>query len=128
MKYLFTFSLVLINTIVLSAEPRGRYYDDGDFSLGLASGKEVGLGVLIGIAAIVFGQLLIRVKSDSDKSDNVGICGCLGIILHGVGVISLLPLVHWIFTIASAIYSIGIPIIAVLVVIFFIIHLFSSKK
>lgn len=109
----------LCNGICLAAyEPRGRGYDPNPPNTGLPEGGEVFIGLLIGALAIVIGQLLVRVKDNETL-------GCIGVLLHIVGIVVLIPLIAWICAIGQVVLGlvIGISIIVAIIAL-----VFSKKK
>lgn len=109
----------ICNNICLAAyEPRGRGYDPNPPDLGLPEGREVFMGLLIGALAITIGQLLVRVKDNETL-------GCIGVLLHIVGIAALIPLIAWICAIGQMVLGIviGVGIIVVIIAL-----LLSKKK
>lgn len=122
-KFLTLLILLGVNFLCLLAEPSGRGYDPDAPDIGLPEGNEVLTGLIIAIIAIPLGYFILNIgKSENGSYDNL-FTGCLGVIFIVGGLVCLLPLVAWIFSILSAIYAIGFIIIAILV----IISLFSKK-
>lgn len=115
-KNILTGLLFFISSITsLFAEPSGRGYDPDAPDLGLPGGNEVLTGLII---AIIAGK-------KENTSDESLFPGCLGVTLIGGGLVCLLPLVAWLFSILSAVFAIGFVAI---VVIGIIVLIFSKKK
>ena len=118
-KALVLFATSLFSKVCEAAyEPSGRGYDPNPPDIGLPKGNEVFIGLIIGALAIVIGQLLVRVEGNET-------CGCIGVILHFIGIAALIPLVMWICAIGQVILGI---IIGVGVIAFIIALVFSKKK
>ena len=123
LKYLLIF-LLFSAYQSLFAEPRGRFiFDDPD--IGLPSGEEVGIGILIALIAFPLGQFILHSNNDS-KDENVG-CGCLGVFFCGLSIVCLLPLLAWICSILFAIIGIGF-VLVIIIIILALIYSFFSKK
>ena len=97
----------------------GRFPDNYD--IGLPGGNEVGIGLVIGLIAIPIGFLICKASSDKDGS----VFGCLGVLLIIGGIIALLPLLAWVCALGSALYVIGIVVVAIIVILSLI---FGGKK
>lgn len=108
----------------LFAEPSGRGYDPDAPDLGLPGGNEVLTGLIIAIIAIPIGYAILNTGKRDNTSDESLFPGCLGVIFIGGGLVCLLPLVAWLFSILSAVLAIGF----VAVVTIGIIGLIFSKK
>lgn len=108
----------------LFAEPSGRGYDPDAPDLGLPGGNEVLTGLIIAIIAIPIGYAILNSGKRDNTSDESLFPGCLGVIFIGGGLVCLLPLVAWLFSILSAVLAIGF----VAVVTIGIIGLIFSKK
>jgi len=107
--------LALCNDVCFAAyEPRGRTYDLNVPDIGLPNGEEVIVGLLIGVLAIVIGQLTVRIKDNETM-------GCIGVLLHIVGVIALLPLIAWICAIGQLVIGIviGLGVIVAIIALIF---------
>jgi hypothetical protein len=109
----------------LMAEPSGRGYDSNAPDLGLPGGNEVFTGLLIAIIAIPIGYIILNSGKKDNSSEDSIFPGCLGVILIGGGIVCLLPMIAWIFSILSAIFTIGIIVVIIIVIFAFI---FSNKK
>lgn len=112
---------LLIPHLLYAYEPSGRGYDPDAPFLGLPSGDEVWIGLVIGIIAFLIGYLILN-ASDNHNSEN-SVTGCLGVVFVIVGFISLLPLLAWVCSILSTIFAIGVVIFIIIIIISFI-----SKK
>ncbi len=99
-----------------------RYFDDAD--IGLPSGSEVGIGVVIALIAIPIGYMILNM-SNSNKREGNTFVGCLGAIFIIGGVIGLIPLFAWVCSIGSVLYMIGIALFLIIALIAFV---FSKKK
>lgn len=125
-KYILTGLLSFIGCITrLYAEPRGRGYDPDAPDLGLPEGNEVLTGLIIAIIAIPIGYAILNAGKKENTSDESLFPGCLGVIFIGGGLVCLLPLVAWIFSILSAAFAIGF---VAFVIIGIIALIFSKKK
>ena len=121
-KNILTGLLFFISSITsLFAEPSGRGYDPDAPDLGLPGGNEVLTGLII---AIPIGYAILNTGKRDNTSDESLFPGCLGVIFIGGGLVCLLPLVAWLFSILSAVLAIGF----VAVVTIGIIGLIFSKK
>ena len=114
---LFLISTFCNNICFAAYEPRGRGYDPNPPNIGLPEGREVFIGLLSGVLAIVIGQLLVRVKDNETL-------GCVGVLLHIVGVVALIPLIAWICAIGQIVLGIAIGVGVIVA----IIALILSKK
>lgn len=124
-KNILTGLLFFISSITsLFAEPSGRGYDPDAPDLGLPRGNEVLTGLIIAIIAIPIGYAILNIGKRDNTSDESLFPGCLGVIFIGGGLVCLLPLVAWLFSILSAVLAIGF----VAVVTIGIIGLIFSKK
>ena len=124
-KNILTGLLFFISSITsLFAEPSGRGYDPDAPDLGLPGGNEVLTGLIIAIIAIPIGYAILNTGKRDNTSDESLFPGCLGVIFIGGGLVCLLPLVAWLFSILSAVLAIGFAA----VVIIGIIALILSKK
>lgn len=124
-KYILAGLLSFISSItILYAEPSGRGYDPDAPNLGLPEGNEVLTGLIIAIIIIPIGYAILNAGKRDNTSDESLFPSCLGVIFICGGLVCLLPLVAWGFSILSAIFAIGF----VVVVIIGIIALFLSKK
>lgn len=124
-KNILTGLLFFISSITsLFAEPSGRGYDPDAPDLGLPGGNEVLTGLIIAIIAIPIGYAILNIGKRDNTSDESLFPGCLGVIFIGGGLVCLLPLVAWLFSILSAVLAIGF----VAVVTIGIIGLIFSKK
>ena len=124
-KNILTGLLFFISSITsLFAEPSGRGYDPDAPDLGLPGGNEVLTGLIIAIIAIPIGYAILNTGKRDNTSDESLFPGCLGVIFIGGGLVCLLPLVAWLFSIFSAVLAIGF----VAVVTIGIIGLIFSKK
>ncbi len=124
-RYVLTGLLPFIGIITsLYAKPSGRGYDPYAPDLGMPEGNEVLVGLIIAIIAIPIGYAILNAGKRDDTTDESLLPGCLGVIFIGGGLVCLLPLVAWLFSILSAILAIGF----VAVVIIGIIGLIFSKK
>ena len=108
----------------LYAEPRGRGYDPNAPDFGLPGGNEVLTGLIIAFIAIPIGYAILNANKKENSSDESLFPGCLGLIFIGGGLVCLLPLIAWAFSILSAVFTIGF----ILVVIIGIIALIFSKN
>jgi hypothetical protein len=117
--------LEFVSAMKLMAEPSGRGYDPNAPDLGLPGGNEVFTGLLIAIIAIPIGYIILNSGKRDNSSEDSIFPGCLGVILIGVGIVCLLPMIAWIFSILSAIFTIGIIVVIIIVILAFI---FSNKK
>ena len=125
-RYVLTGILLFISiTTSLYAEPSGRGYDPYAPDLGLPEGNEVLTGLIIAIIAIPIGYAILNTGKRDNTSDESLFPGCLGVIFIGGGLVCLLPLVAWLFSILSAVFSIGFVAI---VIIGIIVLIFSKKK
>lgn len=115
---LFLISTLCNNICLAAYEPRGRGYDPKPPDLGLPEGREIFIGLLIGALAIAIGQLLVRVKDNETL-------GCIGVLLHLVGIAALIPLIAWICAIGQIVLGIAIGVGAIVAIIALI---FSKKK
>lgn len=115
---LFLISTLCNNICLAAYEPRGRGYDPNPPDLGLPEGREIFIGLLIGALAIAIGQLLVRVKDNETL-------GCIGVLLHLVGIAALIPLIAWICAIGQIVLGIAIGVGAIVAIIALI---FSKKK
>lgn len=107
---------LLIPHLLYAYEPSGRGYDPDAPFLGLPSGDEVWIGLVIGIIALLIGYLILNAN---DNQENSAI-GCLGVIFMIGGFISLLPLLAWVFSILSSIFVVGIVIFIIIIIISFL--------
>lgn len=123
LEMLLLFVLSFPNSVF--AEPRGRLWDQDVSDIGLPSGNEVGLGLLIAIFAIPLGYLFLNLGNKDNSSDGVSFAGCLGLIFIGGGIICLLPLVAWILSVASILIGIGIGLV---IIIGILVLIFGNKK
>lgn len=124
-KNILTGLLFFISSITsLFAESSGRGYDPDAPDLGLTGGNEVLTGLIIAIIAIPIGYAILNTGKRDNTSDESLFPGCLGVIFIGGGLVCLLPLVAWLFSILSAVLAIGF----VAVVTIGIIGLIFSKK
>lgn len=117
--------LEFVSAMKLMAEPSGRGYDPNAPDLGLPGGNEVFTGLLIAIIAIPIGYIILNSGKRDNSSEDSIFPGCLGVILIGGGIVCLLPMIAWIFSILSAIFTIGIIVVIIIVILAFI---FSNKK
>lgn len=125
-KNILTGLLFFISSITsLFAEPSGRGYDPDAPDLGLPGGNEVLTGLIIAIIAIPIGYAILNAGKKENTSDESLFPGCLGVIFIGGGLVCLLPLIAWLFSILSAVFAIGFVAI---VVIGIIVLIFSKKK
>lgn len=124
MKKLLVIIFLLFPVIAVNAHYDYGRYDRNQPDLGLPEGNSVLIGLLIGIVAIVIGQILVR-NGDNSKENNPA--GCIGVILHFVGFIGHVPLLMWICAIGQAVLSIVIVIGVILFIIGLIYYLFSKK-
>lgn len=115
--------LLLISTLcngicIAAHEPRGRGYNSNPPDIGLPEGREVFIGLLVGVLTIVIGQLLVRLKDNETM-------GCIGGLFHIVRIASLIPLIAWICAIGQVVLGlvIGISIIVAIIAL-----VFSKKK
>lgn len=123
-KYILVGLLSFIGSITgLYAGPRGRGYDTPD--LGLPEGNEVLTGLIIAIIVIPIGYVILNAGKRGNTSDESLFPGCLGMIFIGSGLICLLPLVAWLFSILSAAFAIGFVVVIIIGIIALI---FSKKK
>lgn len=125
-KYILVGLLSFISSITgLYAEPRGRGYDPYAPDLGLPEGNEVLTGLIIAIIVIPIGYVIINAGKRDNTSDESLFPGCLGVIFIGGGLVCLLPLVAWLFSILSAVFAIGFVVVIIIGIIALI---FSKKK
>ncbi len=125
-KYILAGLLFFIGSInSLYAEPSGRGYDPDAPDLGLPEGNEVLTGLIIAIIAIPIGYAILNVGKRDNTSNESLFPGCLGVIFIGGGLVSLLPLVAWLFSILSAVFAIGFVVVVIIGIIALI---FSKKK
>ena len=118
----------IINTILLLFyEPSGRGWDPSVPDIGLPSGSEVGIGLIIALIVIPIGFLIIKGGDNNKGESGNSAAGCLGMIFIGGGIVALLPTLAWVFSILSAMYAIGIIILVVIVIIALIYSFFSKK-
>jgi hypothetical protein len=117
--------LEFVSAMKLMAEPSGRGYDPNAPDLGLPGGNEVFTGLLIAIIAIPIGYIILNSGKKDNSSEDSIFPGCLGVILIGGGIVCLFPMIAWIFSILSAIFTIGIMVVIIMVILAFI---FSNKK
>ncbi|MBQ5740455.1 MAG: hypothetical protein IIV53_01205 [Bacteroidaceae bacterium] len=107
-RYILTGILPFISiSTSLCAEPSGRGYDSCAPDLGLPEGNEVLTGFIIAIIAIPIGYAILNAGKRDNTSDESLFPGCMGVILIGGGLVCLLPLVAWLFSILSAVLAIG---------------------
>ena len=124
-QYILTGLISFVGSITsLYAEPSGRGYDSDAPDLGLPGGNEVLTGLIIAIIAIPIGYAILNAGKKENTSDESLFPGCLGLVFIGGGLVCLLPLVAWLFSILSAVFAIGF----VAIVIIGIIALISNKK
>lgn len=125
-KYILAGLLSCIGSIAcLYATPRGRGYDPDAPDLGLPEGNEVLTGLIIAIIIIPIGYVILNAGKRDGASDEGLFPGCLGMIFIGGGLVCLLPLLAWLFSILSAVFAIGF---AVVIIIGIIALIFSKKK
>lgn len=94
-------------------------YDNPD--IGLPSGNEVTVGLIIAIFIIPIGYLILR---NSKENSSVG---CLGTLFIGVGIIALLPMIAWFCSIMQLVVSIGLLIFIAVIIIILIYKIFNKK-
>ena len=124
-KKLFSLLLLLGGSFLrLLAGPSGRGYDPDAPNIGLPDGNEVLTGLIIAIIAIPVGYFFLNLGNKENGSDDNLFPGCLGVLFIVGGLVCLLPLVAWIFSILSALYAVGFIIFVVIVILSFI---FSKK-
>lgn len=115
--------ILLLSTTALSAQ---RRYSERSYEvIGLPDGDEIGDSLIIAIPLLLIGFLIAYAfmwsKKDTDKvSDTSTNIGCFGIIIMAVGAFFLLPLLAWVEFIFVSIWSIGIAIIVVGVILYLI--------
>lgn len=109
---------LLIPHLLYAYEPSGRGYDPDAPFLGLPSGDEVWIGLVIGIIALLIGYLILNANNKQNNENSI--IGCLGVILMIGGFISLLPLLAWVFSILSSIFVVGIVIFIIIIIISFL--------
>lgn len=125
-KYILAELLSFIGSITaLYAEPSGRGYDPDAPDLGLPEGNEVLIGLIIAIIAIPIGYTILNAGKRDNTSNESLFPGCLGLIFIGGGLVCLLPLVAWLFSILSAVFAIGFVVVVIIGIITLI---FSKKK
>lgn len=125
-KYILTGLLSFVGSITsLYAEPSGRGYDPDAPDLGLPGGNEVLTGLIIAIIAIPIGYAILNAGKKENTSEDNLFPGCLGVLFIGGGLVCLLPLVAWLFSILSAVFAIGFVAIVIIGIIALI---FSNKK
>lgn len=115
----------LVSVLTLLAEPSGRGYDPDAPDLGLPGGNEVFTGLIIAIIAITLGYAILNSGKKENSSDQNLFPGCLGVIFIVGGIVCLLPLVAWLFSILSVILAIGFAAFVIIGIIAFI---FSKNK
>jgi hypothetical protein len=114
--------LIIIHLLLCSyREPQTRIFDFDRINddIGLPSGSEVFIGLLVGIVLIAIGYAILGNSEDGNKDNS----GCLPVLLIGGGIVCLIPLFAWICTVAA----IAIPIIIGIVVIIGIIAASAGK-
>lgn len=125
-KYILIGLLSFVGSITnLYSEPNGRGYDPHTPAIGLPDGNEVLTGLIIAIIAFPIGYAISNASRKENSSDESMFPGCLGIIFYVGGIIGLLPLIAWVFSILSAVYTIGLILIVIIGIIGFI---FSKLK
>ena len=122
--------ILLLFTTALSAQrryPEKRSYE----VIGLPDGDEIGESLMIAIPLLLIGFLIAYAfmwsKKDTDKvSDTSSNIGCFGIVIMAVGAFFLLPLLAWVEFIFVNIMSIGLAIVVVGVILYFIYSAFKK--
>ena len=119
MKNKFPLSVIpFMPNLLYAYEPSGRGYDPDAPFLGLPSGDEVWISLVIGIIALLLGYLILNANNNQNNENSI--TGCLGVIFMIGGFISLLPLLAWLFSILSTIFAIGIVISIIIIIIGFL--------
>ena len=125
-KYILAGLLSFTGSITgLYTEPSGRGYDPDAPDLGLPESNEVLTGLIIAIIVIPIGYAISNAGKRDNTSDESLFSGCLGVIFIGGGLVCLLPLVAWLFSILSAVFAIGFVVVVIIGIIALI---FSKKK
>lgn len=124
-KIILAIILQFTSAFKIIAEPRGRGYDPDALDLGLPSGDEVFGGLMIAIIAIPIGYAILNYSFKENSSDENLFPGCLGVLFIGGGIVCLLPLIAWIFSILSAVFAIGF---AIFIIIGILALIFSKNK
>lgn len=124
-KTLLVILLQLVSVLKIIAEPSGRGYDPDAPDLGLPGGNEVFTGLIIAVIAIPIGYAILNSGKKESSSDENLFPGCLGVLFIGGGIVCLLPLIAWLFSILSTIVAIGFIIFVIIGIIALI---FSKNK
>jgi len=121
--------ILLLFTTGLYAQ---RRYSERSYEVtGLPNGDEIGDSLIIAIPLLLVGFLIAYAftwsKKDIDKASNTSTSiGCFGMIIMAVGAFFLLPLLTWLEFIFISIWSIGIAIIVVGIIIYLIYSAFKK--
>lgn len=109
-----------------------RRYSERSYEVtGLPDGDEVGESLLIAIPLLLVGFLIAygfmwSKKEPNKASDTSTNIGCFGVIIMAIGVFFLFPLLTWVEYIFVSIYSIGIVIVVVGVILYLIYSAFKK--
>ena len=118
-RYILSLCNLILFSPLYAYEPRGRMRDFPN--IGLPQGSEVGIGCIVALIVLPLGFIIIRSSKDSSYG------GCLGMILMGIGIIALLPLLAWLFSIINLVVDIGFLAFIVLVIIALVYNLLNKK-
>lgn len=118
-RYILSLCNLILFSPLYAYEPRGRMRDFPN--IGLPQGSEVGIGCIVALIVLPLGFIIIRSSKDSSYG------GCLGMILMGIGIIALLPLLAWLFSIINLVVGIGFLAFIVLVIIALVYNLLNKK-
>ena len=122
-RQLTTFIGLIAHLPIMARDYSGhRYFGDDD--IGLPSGSEVGIGIVIALIAIPVGYMILKM-SETKNGESNSFGGCFALLCIGGGIISLLPLFAWLCAISSVIYGIAIVLFIIIAIIAF---LFSKNK
>jgi hypothetical protein len=118
-RYILSLCDMTLFSPLYAYEPRGRIRDFPN--IGLPQGSEVGIGFIVALIVLPLGFMIIRSSKDSSYG------GCLGMILMGIGIIALLPLLAWLFSIINLVVGIGFLAFIVLAIIALVYKLLNKK-
>lgn len=115
----------IILSIILSLTAHSALFAEDALDKAIADGSAVWIGLAIAAVTIPLG---LRIKS-KDKSEKETVSsGCIAPLLILAGVVSLIPLLMWLFAVASIIMMVVIAGIAILYVVSVIISMFYDRK
>lgn len=119
MRYLFALYNVFLFMPLYAYEPRGRAYNHPN--IGLPQGSEVVIGLIVAFVILPLGYWIIQ----NSKNNSYG--GCLGMILMGTGMIALLPLLSWLFSIIGLVVGVGFLIFIAFIIIALVYNVLNKK-